>query len=93
MLTPSTACADTSPVADTEATGNSSPNDIGGRVRHPGGFFSSTACAASSMAGHVGEPQGSPVPMSRSATPHVPATPLAAGFGFDTEDIGVAHHG
>jgi hypothetical protein len=90
-LTPSTSRAHDSPCLQTTGLGFSSPNDIGGRFRHPGGFFTSTACAAFSMAGRVGKPQGLPVPMSRSANPASARLPrLAAGSGIQTADIGAS---
>lgn len=54
-----------------QTTGNGIgvPDEKGGCVRRSGGFFTSIACVAPSMAGRVGEPQGSPVPFSRYANP------------------------
>lgn len=90
-LTPSTSRGHDSTCLQTTGNGRRGPYDEGGRIRHPGGFFTSTACAAFSMAGRVGKPQGLPVPLSRSANPASARHPFVAeGGGIQTADKGAS---
>ena len=90
-LTQSTRRAHYAPCLQTTGNGIGVPNSVGGQFRRPGGFFTSTACAAVFMAGRVGEPQGSPVPTFRYANPIRTRHPrLASEGGTQTANVGVS---
>ncbi len=64
-------------------------NYKGGRIRRFGGFFTSFACTASSMAGLAGEGQPSPVPLYRYANLASACHPIGVGCGIETAYKGV----
>lgn len=76
-------------VPETEGTEIGVSNNTGGRIRRPGGFFTSIACAALSMAGLAGEGQPSPVPVFRYANPASACHPIGVGCGIQTANTGV----
>ena len=92
-LTSFTAAGHDRPCLQTTGNGLGGPDNTGGCVRLPGGLFTSTACCcALSMAGAAGEPQGSPVPVFRSANPARACHPfLAEGSGIKTANTGALH--
>lgn len=89
-LTPSTTRAHDLACLQTTGNGIGVPNNVGGCVRHPGGFFTSTACAALSMAVRVGEPQGSPVPTFRYANLTRDRHPDWRRDGLQTANVGAS---
>ena len=90
-LTQSTRRAHYASCLQTTGNGRRGPDNEGGRFRHPGGFFTSTACAAMFMAGRVGKPQGLPVPSFRSANPTRARHPFfAEGSGIQAANEGAS---
>lgn len=76
-------------VPETEGNGIGVSNYKGGRIRRYGGFFTSFACAALSMAGLAGEGQPSPVPLYRYANLASACHPIGVGCGIETANKGV----
>lgn len=77
------------PIPDTEGIEIGVSNYKGGRIRRYGGFFTSFACAALSMAGLAGEGQPSPVPLYRYANLASACHPIGVGCGIETAYKGV----
>lgn len=76
-------------VPDTEGNEIGVSNIKGGRIRPFGGFFTSIACTASSMAGLAGEGKPSPVAFVRYANLASACHPIGVGCGIETADKGV----
>lgn len=76
-------------VPDTEGNEIGVSEIAGGRIRPFGGFFTSIACAALSMAGLAGEGQPSPVPVFRYANLASACHPIGVGCGIETANTGV----
>lgn len=76
-------------IPDTEGNEIGVSNSTGGCIRHHGGFFTSFACAASSMAGLAREGKPSPVPVFRYANLASACHPFGVGCGIETANTGV----
>lgn len=76
-------------IPDTEGNEIGVSESTGGRIRLHGGFFTSIACTASSMAGLAGEGQPSPVPVFRYANLASACHPIGVGCGIETANTGV----